>query len=181
MFKYLSQRLLVYIFGGIAALLLAGCNPTPSTITYEQVGACNANQEGAQDHLAFVFFRVQSIDNSKTNVGYTFHAKDLWLNTGDQFSGYEYVATGQQSSLYGLSPLLAPINVAANATLPINKYVVFLLETVDADGPNEANHTSYFFNYHTPANEVGKLLIRSNANQTSWPNTHRCADIHFAK
>jgi len=175
------HRSLVCVSYCLALLLLAACNPTPSKITYEQVGACNANQVGAQDHLAFVFFRIQEIDSSQTNVAYTFHPKNLWINTGDLFSGYDFIATGQQASLFGLAPMQSALNVAQNAKLPINKYVVFLVETADADGPKEANSTSYFFNYNNPPNEVGKLLNRSNATRTSWPNTHRCADINFPK
>jgi hypothetical protein len=175
------HRSLVRILCGIAVLLLAGCNSNPSNITYEQVGACNANQLNAQDHLAFVFFRIHDIDNSQTNASYSFHPKNLWINTGDLYSGYDYVATGQQASLFGLSPMLAAVNVGSGAKVPVNKYVVFLVQTVDADGPNEANKTSYFFLYNSPPNEVGKLLTKSNSQQVSWPNTHRCADINFPK
>lgn len=164
---------------GLATLALAACNLTPSKITYEQVGACNANEAGAQDHLAFVFFRVQEIDNSQTNAAYSFHPKNLWINTGDLYSGYDWIATGQEASVLGLSPLVSAVSVTSGAKITVNKYVVFLVETADADAPREANNTSYFFLYNNPTNEVGKLLVRSNAAQTSWPDTHRCADISF--
>ena len=170
-----------YLCALCASVMVSACNPAPSKITYEQVGACNANDVGAQDHLAFVFFRVQEIDNSQTNVGYTFHPKNLWINTGDLYSGYQYVATGQEANVLGIPPLLSGINVAANAKIPVNKYVVFLVQTTNPDGPTEANSTSYFFLYNNPPNDPGKLLVRSNAQQTSWPNTHRCADINFPK
>lgn len=175
------QRLLVYVWCGVATLLLAACNTPLSKITYQQVGACNANEVGAQDHLAFVFFRFQEIDNSKTSASYSFHPKRLWLNTDPLYSGYDYVATGQQASIFGLSPMLSAVNVAPGATIQVNKYVVFLVETPDPDAPNEANNTSYFLLYDNPQNEVGKLLVRSNSSQTSWPNTHRCADINFPR
>ena len=85
----------------IALWALAACTLTPSKITYEQVGACNANDVGARDHLAFVFFRIQDIDNSQTNATYTFHPTHLWINTGDLYSGYDFVATGQEASVLG--------------------------------------------------------------------------------
>jgi hypothetical protein len=166
---------------GAAILLLGACSPTPSTITYEQVGACNANEVGAQDSLAFVFFRIVDIDNSKTSAAYTFHPQDLWINSGDQISGYNFIATGQQASLLGFPPLQSAVSVPAGADVPINKYVVFLVQTVNPDAPTEANSTSYFLLYHTPPNEVGKLLVRTNAQQTSWPDTHKCSDIKFPK
>ena len=175
------RRRLFWVLCGFVALLQVACTPSPSVITYEQIGACNVNEVGAQDGMAFVFFRVLDIDNSKTSAAYTFRPKELWLNTGDLYSGYNYVATGQQASLHGFSPLQAPISVAAGANVAVNKYVVFLVQTTDADGPKEANNTSYFLLYHTPSNEVGKLLIRSNAKQTSWPDTHNCNDIKFPK
>ena len=165
----------------LALWAMAACTLTPSKITYEQVGACNANEVGAQDRLAFVFFRIQEIDNSQTNAAYEFHPKNLWINTGDLYSGYDFVATGQEASVLGLSPLLSAVSVAQGVKIPLNKYVVFLVETTDPDAPTEANSTSYFFLYNNPPNEVGKLLIRSNASQTSWPNTHRCADINFPR
>jgi hypothetical protein len=175
------RRPLLLVLCGFVMLLQAACSPTPSTITYEQVGACNANEVGAQDGLAFVFFHISDIDNSKTTAAYTFHAKDLWINTGDQYSGYNYVATGQQASLLGIPPLLAPISVAAGAKVAVDKYVVFLVQTTDADAPKEANSTSYFLLYHTPENEVGKLLARTNAKQTNWSDTHKCSEIKFPK
>lgn len=174
------RRLSVYGSCSLAILLLAGCNTNPSKITYEQVGACNANKVGDQDHLAFVFFRINEIDNTmNSTASYSFQPKNLWLNTGDLYSGYQYVATGQQASLLGLSPMLSAINIAPGAKIPVNKYIVFMVETVNADAPTEANSTSYFLLYNSPPNEVGKLLVRTNSQQTSWPNTHRCADIHF--
>lgn len=177
----LCVRSLIYVSCSLAILVLAACTLTPSKITYEQIGACNANEVGAQDHLAFVFFRVQDIDNSQTNAAYSFHPKNLWINTGDLYSGYDWIATGQEASVLGLAPLVSAVSVAAGAKISVNKYVVFLAETTDADGPREANNTSYFFLYNNPPNDVGKLLIRSNALQTSWPDTHRCADINFPR
>ena len=180
--RHLSlSRALLYLPCTLAILLSAACTTNPSKITYEQVGACNANQVGAQDHLAFVFFRIQEIDSTQTNVAYSFHPKNLWINTGDQYSGYDFIASGQQALLFGLSAMPSTLNVPQNVKIGVNKYVVFLVETTDADAPKEANSTSYFFLYNNPPNEVGKLLVRSNANRTSWSNTHRCADINFPK
>jgi hypothetical protein len=164
-----------------AAWTITGCVVKPPVITYSQVGACNVNAVGAQDHMAFVFFRVQSIDNSHTAQAYTFDPKNLWINTGDLYSGYDYIASGQQADLLGL-PFLGPTHVLADqAPFTVNKYLVFLLQTVDADGPAEANSTSYFLLYHSPTNEVGKLLVRSNAQKTKWPDTHLCSDISFPR
>ncbi len=177
----IMRRRLLLMLCGFVVLLQAACSPTPSTITYEQIGACNANEVGAQDSLAYVFFRILDIDNTKTTAAYSFHPQDLWINSGDNYSGYQYVATGQQASLLGFAPLLASINVAAGANVSVNKYVVFLVQTTDPDAPKEANSTSYFLLYHTPPNEVGKLLVRTNAQQTSWPDTHKCSDIKFPK
>jgi len=179
----MSQQKRLLKWAGIAATvaIFAGCAIKPPPITYQQVGACNVNEVGAHDHMAFVFFRVQSIDNSHTDEAWTFDPKNLFINTGDLYSGYDYIASGQQALLNNL-PFLGPIPVAADrAPFNVDKYLVFLLQTTDADGPTEANSTSYFLLYHNPPNEVGKLLIRSNAQQTTWPNTHRCSDIAFPR
>ena len=64
------------------------------------------------------------------------------------------------------------------ADLSVNKYVVFLVETLDANGATEANNTSYFLLYDNPPNEFGKLLAKTNS-RTSWPNTSFCTQIQF--
>jgi hypothetical protein len=177
----IRHRLLEWAVLTAAIGLFAGCVVKPPVVTYQQVGACNVGDVGARDHMAFVFFRVQSIDNSHTDQSWTFDPKNLWINTGDLYSGYDYIASGQQASLNGL-PFLGPTLITADRPpFNLDKYLVFLLQTVDADGPTEANSSSYFLFYHSPANEVGKVLARSNAQQSNWPDTHKCSDIAFPR
>ena len=176
-----QKRLQMWTVSAAAAVIFAGCAIKPPPITYQQVGACNVNEVGAQDHMAYVFFRVQTIDNSHTDEAWTFDPNNLWINNGDPHTKYDYVASGQQAELNRL-PFLGPTPVAADRPIfDVDKYLVFFVDTTNADGPTEANSSSYFLLYHNPPNEVGKLLIRSNAQQTSWPNTHKCSDIAFPR
>jgi len=170
----------------LMGLLLSACHPAPSTITYEQIGACDAGNPystGTEPPtgVAFVFFRILDIDNSKTSAAYSFNPQALWINTGDGGTSFDWIATAQQASLLGLAPLQKSISVAANSNVAVNKYAVFVVQTTDPDAAKEANNTSYFLLYHNQPNEVGKLLVRTNAQQTSWPYTPKCSDIKFPK
>ncbi|MES1190478.1 MAG: hypothetical protein ABUS47_05285 [Steroidobacter sp.] len=180
------MRRLIFLFCALMGLLLAACSPNPSTITYEQIGACDAGNPfstGTEPPtgVAFVFFRILDIDNSKTTAAYSFNPQALWINTGDGGTSFDWIATAQQGSLLGFTPLQKSISVAAGAKVSVNKYAVFVVSTTDPDAAKEANNTSYFLLYHNPPNEVGKLLVRSNAQQTSWPYTPKCSDIKFPK
>src|SRR5690349_10458936 len=177
---------LCFPLSALMGLLLAACSPTPSTITYEQIGACDAGNPfstGTEPPtgVAFVFFRILDIDNSKTTAAYSFNPQALWINTGDGGTSFDWIATAQQASQLGLSPLQKPISVAAGAKVAVNKYGVFVVQTTDPDAAKEANNTSYFLLYHNAPNEVGKLLVRTNSQQTSWPYTPKCSDIKFPK
>ena len=70
-----QKRLQMWTVSAAAAVIFAGCAIKPPPITYQQVGACNVNEVGAQDHMAYVFFRVQTIDNSHTDEAWTFDPK----------------------------------------------------------------------------------------------------------
>ena len=179
--KMMHRRLFVLLCGSMG-LLLTACSPTPSTITYEQIGACDANNPDSPDGVAFVFFRILDIDNSKTTAAYSFNPQAVWINTGGSGgSSFDWVATAQQGSLLGFTPLQKSFNIAAGAKVPVNKYAVVVIATTDPDAAKEANNTSYFLLYHNPPNEVGKLLVRTNAQQTSWLYTPKCSDIKFPK
>ncbi len=162
---------------------LLGCTQEPAVITYEQVGACNGlnNLQGAGPNLAFVFFRIQDIDSTKTSGDFSFSPNKLWINLGDLYNGYQFVATGQYTSALGIPGLQKSILVTKGTKVAVNKYIVFLVETLDADGAKEANATSYFLLYNNPPNEFGKLLTKTNSSKTSWPYTPTCGQIQFTK
>jgi hypothetical protein len=184
-----AQMPVRYIFRAalliVAMLLLAlgGCAQQPAVIDYEQVGACNGlnNLQGAGPNLAFLFFRIQDVDSSKTSGDFTFAPSRLWINSGDLYSGYQPLVTAQYASALSVPPLTKSFLVTKGSKVAVNKYVVFLVETVDANGATEANSTNYFLLYNSPTNEFGKLLAKTNSSRTSWPNTPFCSQIQFPR
>ena len=96
------------------------------------------------------------------------------------YSGYDYIASGQRAELNGL-PFLGPTPVTADRPpFNVDKYLVFLLQTINADGPAEANSTSYFCCI-TTLPMGGQATDTQQRATTSWPNTHRCSDIVFPR
>jgi hypothetical protein len=181
--RYTLSQIRTLAILSVGAVVLSACSPEPAVVNYEQVGACTGlgNLQGAGNNLAFLFFRIQNIDASKTNVDFAFKPKNLWLNTGDLYSEYNFIATGQYGGALGLPTMPSTLNVTKNSTVNVNKYVVFLVETDSIDGAKDANNTSYFLLYHAENGEPGKILARTNATKTSWPYTPRCQDINFPK
>jgi hypothetical protein len=179
--RYLSRVSLPVV--AILFLALAGCAQQPAVIDYEQVGACNGlnDLQGASANLAFVFFRIQDVDSTKASGNFTFAPGRLWINSGDLYSGYQPLVTAQYATALGIPPLTKSFLVTKGSKVPVNKYVVFLVETVDANGATEANSTNYFLLYNSPANEFGKFLAKTNSSRTSWPNTQLCTQIQFPR
>lgn len=179
--RYRSRAALLLVT--MLLLALVGCAQQPAVINYDQVGACNGlnNLQGAGPNLAFVFFRIQDVDSSKTSGDFSFAPGRLWINSGDLYSGYQFLATAQYANALNLPPFTKSFVVAKGSRVAVNKYVVFLVETLDANGATEANNTSYFLLYDNPPNEFGKLLAKTNSSRTSWPNTSFCTQIQFPR
>ena len=51
--------------------------------------------------------------------------------------------------------------------------------TTNSDGSTEANQTPYFLRYDRQATDPLITLVKSDAGQTSWPNTQDCSTIIF--
>jgi hypothetical protein len=173
----------------LLALLLtaATCPPTPSpvTITYEQVGACNRYQQttgGAGNSVsagangAFVLFRIKTLDNSKSAAAFNFDPDRLFI-TGS--SPQEHVDTS-----LALTHDLAPISAVA-VTVPAGKnqgndgIAVVRVSTSAVDGASEANNSNYFLAYDTPPGGPSVGLEKKNLNQSTFRQTNDCREIHF--
>jgi len=83
-------------------------------------------------------------------------------------------------TLASINPFAAkPRFVAKGTTETLNGSVVATVSTAAADGASEANNSSYFLLYDTPAGGQGVVLVKKDPNRTSWPSTPDCTNIIF--
>ncbi|HTZ73503.1 MAG TPA: hypothetical protein VMB47_06260 [Candidatus Aquilonibacter sp.] len=164
-----------------ASLAFGGCQKQLAVVNYQQVGACDglSNLQGNGPGLGDVFFRIISIDNTKTNVDFTFMPGKMYLNSTDKFGGFDWEVTNQYTAALGLQPVKPSLVVPHGTATTVNRYAIFQVETSDPDGAKEANATSYFINYATDASDPGELMEKENSSQTSWPYTQTCGEIKF--
>lgn len=174
-------RLLALAAVAAASFAVGGCQKQVAVINYEQVGACDglSNQVGNGPNLADVFFRITSIDNTKTSVDFNFMPGKMYLNSTDKFAGFDWVITNQYTSALGLQPVKPSLLVPHGTAAALDQYAIFMIQTSDPDGAKEANATSYFIRYASDAGDPGELLVKANPTQTAWPYTQTCGEIKF--
>ncbi len=168
----MRSKLLGLSFMGALVAILA-CNQQ-ITIAYKQLGACTVNE--TQTNQAWVFFRIDGIDNSTTS-SFSFAPTDLY--TPGQPAGHGQVDELASLMYAGLFPGVLgviPQTVAPGNTVPLGQLAVMLVQTDAANGPSEAANTSYFLDYmNSPG---GIIMDKENSSQTSWPYTPSCSDIN---
>jgi hypothetical protein len=165
----------------VVGLAAGGCNPT-ATLSYKQLGACDDFSPGllqAGANKAYVFFRMDSIDNSANATTANFNPFNLEVPTLVTASGEgkidQTLSNEWAQALQG--PPTGPITVPPQTFQSINGWGVMLVSTSTSDGAVEANATSYFL---TDA-ASGILPSKEDPTRTSWPYTRDCGSINFAQ
>lgn len=165
-------------------LALVACGPggTPShnvvTLNYTQLGACNGYQSGNDvtsvgPNAAYVVFRLVSVQNTDSQAqSFTFDPSHLFVNQG----GRRYV---DQNLLTLFTTPAGPVNVPAGATVNIGLDVVVVVSTAASDGASEANQTSYFLLNDPKGVDPPILGAKTNASQSSWPDTPNCREVSY--
>jgi hypothetical protein len=171
------------ILGAILSLTAPSCPNGLVNITYHQVGACNGGpsdngEYNAGPNQAYVVFAIESIDNTQNLNAFAYDPSNIfWVaNQNDAFDStleiYRFV----------FGPFAtAPLTVNAQQSIGFSPfgYGALVVQTSATDGASEANNTAYFLGYK--GSGVGTnpfvFMTKSDASQTSWPNTPNCADI----
>jgi hypothetical protein len=158
-----------------------GCGPV-ATLSYRQLGACDSfstGSLGAGANKAFVFFRMDSLDNGSSATVH-FDPFQLYVPGLNTVPGEGQIdktlSTEWALALQG--PVAGPATVAANTTMALSGWGVMLVSTSTSDGAVEANNTAYLLD---DAPGAGILPVTETPNQTSWPYTPSCGSINFVK
>jgi hypothetical protein len=158
-----------------------GCGPV-ATLSYRQLGACDGFGSGflmAGANKAFVFFRMDSLDNSSSS-SVQFDPFQLNVPSLTTVAGEGRVdktlSTEWATTLQG--PVAGPATVAANTTQSLAGWGVMLVSTSTSDGAVEANNTAYLL---VDAPGSGILPVTETPNRTMWPDTSDCGSINFTQ
>lgn len=179
----------IAFYGTLLALPLAltGC-PNPNgtvTISYHQTGACNGGQGqsgnpstfyNAGPNQAFVVFGIERIDNSAGAIGFNFDPTKMFVNGTPR----DFVDPTLMIYKWVLGPFASvPQSVAAGANIgfAVSGQNALVVQTANPNGSAEANMTNYFLSYNSGPGDPGVIMSKTDASQTTWPNTENCATI----
>lgn len=159
------------------SMLLGAC-ATPVSLTYSQTGACNGYVSGnstvsSGPNAAYVIFKIETIDNRQGSTDFSFDPKRLYIAQNGSVDLSLSVA--RDLSFAKITAASVPKGTIASPSA----YGVVVVRTVDVNGAEEANRTNYFLNYATQPSDSGVLLTKTNASQSSWPDTSDCKSISF--
>lgn len=174
MLKKISLIKLPFLF--TLCFASAGCGPV-ATLSYRQLGACDGFSSGllqAGVNKAYVFFRMDSLNNSGSSTSVQFDPFQLYVPSVGQID--KNLSTEWALALQG--PVAGPATVPANTTITLSGWGVMLVSTSTADGAVEANNTAYLLD---DAPGAGILPVTETPKQTSWPYTADCGSIDFVK
>jgi len=89
--------------------------------------------------------------------------------------------TSGHLNLAQLNPFYATSRFVPKGTSStLNGAVIAVVSTSTTPDPaKEANNTSYFLAYDTPAGDQGVSLVKKDPNRTSWPSTSDCTMIVY--
>jgi hypothetical protein len=160
----------------------AGCAGLPAVITYHQTGACNGYADGSGTvhsvgpNAAYVFFGIESIDNSGVATTFNFDPTKLYVQQAKQEFFDPFL------SVY--ADLFGPFAIAPQSFVP-GGFISFsavpqgalVVTTTNSNGSIEANQTPYFLRYDRQPTDPPINLVKSDASRTSWPNTEDCTTI----
>lgn len=192
-------------FAAASLAVLSGCEPGPegSTVTvhYSQVGACNGYASGSgitskRPNSAFVVFKIESFDTTKSGVDFRFVPTRLFVNLepkketwGSSLVSGQYYASGDRRFADPLGvPAIQSVKAPARATTTeVGRLAFIAVPTADANGSAEANKTSYRLSYdpETGKEGVGSIpdphieFVKTNETQSTWPVTDDCLHLEI--
>jgi hypothetical protein len=191
-------------FVAASLAVLSGCEPGPSgstvTIHYSQVGACNGYASGSgitskRPKQAFVAFKIESFDTTKSGVEFRFVPTRLYVNLepnketwGSGLAAGHYYASGDRRFADPLGvPGIQPVKASARATTEVDRLAFIGVPTADENGSAEANKTSYHLAYdpETGKEGVGSIedphveFVKTNDTQSTWPATDDCSKLEI--
>lgn len=163
-------------------LALTACGNPDVTITYHQTGACNgfatsSGETSAGTNQAYVVFGIESIANpSGSGATFNFDPTKVFTTTT--------VKDSVDPGLMLYPNVLGPFAAVAES-LPQGTSIPFspsaqmglVVQTTNPNGSVEANSTPYTLSYDNGGNLPGVIMVKSDASQTSWPNTEDCKTI----
>ena len=154
---------------------------SPVTITYHQTGACNGFSTStgitsAGSNAAYVVFGIEKLDNSGGTAAFAFDPTKLYVQQAVQ--DFVDPSLGIYSNILGPFAAVA-MTVAKGQTIPfsVSGQAALGVQTVNSNGATEANQTAYFLKYNAAATDPTVLLVKSDASQTTWPDTEDCATM----
>jgi hypothetical protein len=182
--------------------VLSGCEPGPSgstvTIHYSQVGACNGYQTGSgitskRPKQAFVVFKIESFDTSKSGVPFSFVPVRLFVNLepnketwGSSLGAGKYYVSGDRRFTDPLgAEAIKPVRAPARATTEVGRLAFIGVPTAEENGAAEANRTSYHLSYDPETGKEGGggpadphiEFVKTNDTQSTWPATDDCLHL----
>jgi hypothetical protein len=168
------------IFASLCLVALAGCgndggsNPV-AVIKYHQVGACNGYNTGSGavnvgPNSAYVVFQIETLDDREPGVDFHFDPARLFISQTLPRHVDPNLKFAQDLGVFGT----VPVTVPHGTLVGVNGYSVAVVETANANGSAEAHQTSYLLLYDRQPSDPGILLVKTNASQTTWPQTDDC-------
>ena len=158
-----------------------GCNGLPVKIKYHQVGACNGYSpavgtgHSAGPNQAYVFFAIESIDNSLGTSSFAFDPARLFVQQATKV--YFDSGLSVYADIFKASAVTAT-TVAAGATVNFGpSFGALVVTTTNPDGSTEANATRYPAFYDAQSSDPLVMTLDTNPSRTSWPNTQDCLAI----
>lgn len=182
---------------GAVSVALSGCDiggVGTAEISYRQLGACNAydaadGRVSTRQNEAFVVFQIQAVDNTHGKVDFTFVPSRLYVDQSTEKQKAEWVGNlihrtisndPRFSEAVGVGGV-EPIVIYAGKKIEPKAVAVVAVATATANGAEDANKTSYELLYETQViggeTDPAIRLTKTNAAQTSWPQTDDCKAI----
>lgn len=173
----MSKRVSFAFLPFVVTLCLAGAGCNAAIVSYRQLGACDdfdPAELAAGPNKAYVFFRMDSVDNSTSAASVLFDPFQLHEPGVGQLD--QTLSTTWAMALQ--APVAGPITVPGHTIQSVSGLGVMLVSTSTTDGAVEANMTSYFLD---GAPGSGILPDKENSSQTSWTYTQSCTAIKLAQ
>jgi hypothetical protein len=190
-------------FAAASLAVLPGCEPGPAgstvAIRYSQVGACNGYLTGSgitakRPNQAFVVFKIESLDGTKSGVEFGFVPSRLFVNLepdketwGSSLGAGLYYVSGDRRFTDPLgAAAIKPLSAPSRKITEVDRLAFIAVPTASENGSTEASQKSYHLAYDA---ETGKdtgnrhdphiAFVKTNDTQTTWPATDDCSKLEI--